>query len=909
MMNKNSKYINNTLHLRKPQAESLEIFEKICDVLELKKDINLESELEKVKKICPTITSFEREFTSICFALATGIGKTRLMGGLLAYLYYEKNIKNFFIMAPNTTIYNKLIKDFSITSNPKYVFKGLDAFVNPPRIINGDNYDEFRQTSFGNSDIVINIFNIDKLNSDSKTKAGKPARIKRLNEVLGESYFEYLKSLPDLCILMDESHHYHADKSFEVINELKPILGIEVTATPQIQKGSKAIPFKNVVYEYSLAHALNDEKYVKVPAVFTRKDFNPNEYKLPEDLDKEKLKDGIKLHIDTKEVLDTYARIQGKNIIKPFVLVVAKDTEHSKQIKEYLVSQDFYKGYYKDKVLEINSNQKKVEKDENIQQLLSLESPDNKIEIVIHVNMLKEGWDVNNLYTIIPLRASASETLTEQTIGRGLRLPYGERTGNEKVDRLSIVSHDKYEAIIKLAEDPDSLVRKVYYMNDEEDNDDQKETIEMPSKFDELTYDTSYTEQLALFVAETVEAEEETKLDIAQYVSKVTNKTVIEMNKHVKNINEMKKTEIKNLIKSSITTMTQNAFPELNLRKEQLETIVNKAVENSVQALTNNIIPIPQGVVQPVIEVKQGFNEFVLDTRNINWHPAENVLVGTELKENGKTFDIDTSFANIKDQDTSENMIVKYLLLKDNIDYEECAELIYSLIEQLKSHLKSYLVNDEEVEKVLIDKKVSIAENIYSQMMQHYYKEETSYSTSSMRPFSKIEVGFGGKYISDEIYDYKANIPPKDIKSKIFKGFKKSCHSLYKFNSNTERIFATVLENDNKVLKWMCPNIKQFNIYYDRDSNSRYQPDFVVETEDMIYMIETKDSRQLKDEVVLKKAKAATEYCRAATEFNKINGGKVWMYALISHEEVHLNSSFKYLVDNKVLVEQIEFDE
>lgn len=91
--------------------------------------------------------------------------------------------------------------------------------------------------------------------------------------------------------------------------------------------------------------------------------------------------------------------------------------------------------------------------------------------------------DVTNLYTIIPLRASASETLTEQTIGRGLRLPYGERTGVEEVDRLSIVSHDKYEAIINLANDPESLVRKVYYVNDSEieHNNEQRETVELPS--------------------------------------------------------------------------------------------------------------------------------------------------------------------------------------------------------------------------------------------------------------------------------------------------------------------------------------------------------------------------------------------------------------------------------------------
>ena len=903
-MNRHARYVNNTLSLRTPQSESLEIFEKICDVLSLRKDASHAEDLNRLRSLCSTLTSFEREFPSICFSLATGIGKTRLMGAFVAYLYYAKGIKNFFVMAPNLTIYNKLKSDFGNPGNPKYVFKGLDAFVNAPRIIDGDNYEEFRQGTFGYNDVVINVFNISKLNLESKTKDGKPARIKRLNEVLGESYFEYLKNLPDLCILMDESHHYHADRSFEVINELKPILGIEVTATPQIQKGARAIPFQNVVYEYSLAHALKDEKYIKVPAVFTRKDFRPEEY-TPEDLDKEKLKDGIKLHIDTKEVLDTYARTYRKPVIKPIVLVVARDTDHSKQIKEFLSSADFYKGYYKNKVLDINSNQRGMEKDENIAQLLTLENPDNLIEIVVHVNMLKEGWDVNNLYTIIPLRTSASETLTEQTIGRGLRLPYGERTGNDKVDRLSIVSHDKYEAIIKLAEDPNSLVRRVYFIDpDESQKEDQKETVPMPSRYDELVYDHSYTEQLALFVAESVDVPKETKNEIAKYVAAITNKSVIEMNKQVKNIKEISKPAMKNLLQSSITSLTQHEFSNLNLSKDDIAKVVEKAIESAVQALTDVVIAIPQAIIQPVVEIKQGFHTFILNTHSMNWHPYNDTLVGTELQEDGKTFDLELADAHIKDTDTLENAILKYILVHENVDYEQCADLIYGLIDQLKVHLKSYLETDDEVNKVLVQRRKSIADNIYSQMNEHFYKEEISYAATAMRPFSKIEVGFGGKYISDDIFDYKANIPPQDIKSKIFKGFRKSCHSMYKFDSNTERIFATVLENDSVVLKWMCPNIKQFNIYYDRDSNSQYKPDFVVETEGKIYMIEIKDSRKLEDEIVIKKAHAATEYCRAATEFNNVNGGKPWEYVLISHEEVKLNSSFDYLVKNAVKIDR-----
>ncbi len=91
---------------------------------------------------------------------------------------------------------------------------------------------------------------------------------------------------------------------------------------------------------------------------------------------------------------------------------------------------------------------------------------DGRTEIVIHVNKLKEGWDVTNLYTIVPLRASASEILTEQTLGRGLRLPFGRRVskgGDDEfaaVDRLTVIAHERFDDIIAKAQEPGSIVMK-----------------------------------------------------------------------------------------------------------------------------------------------------------------------------------------------------------------------------------------------------------------------------------------------------------------------------------------------------------------------------------------------------------------------------------------------------------------
>ena len=73
--------------------------------------------------------SFERTFPAYTFALATGVGKTRLMGAFVAYLYLVYGIQHFMIVAPGNTIYRKLVDDFSKANNPKYVFRGIEELT------------------------------------------------------------------------------------------------------------------------------------------------------------------------------------------------------------------------------------------------------------------------------------------------------------------------------------------------------------------------------------------------------------------------------------------------------------------------------------------------------------------------------------------------------------------------------------------------------------------------------------------------------------------------------------------------------------------------------------------------------------------------------------------------------------
>jgi hypothetical protein len=174
MANREVRTLIQRLSLRSPQATSLEILAEVLDTISLEKGGDPAAALDLIRALHPSVTNFEREFPSLCFALATGVGKTRLMGAFIAYLYLTGKSRNFFVLAPNKTIYDKLIGDFSPES-PKYVFRGIAEFVeNQPSIITVENYksgigirlEGGRSSTLFGGDIHVNIFNIDIINKE-----------------------------------------------------------------------------------------------------------------------------------------------------------------------------------------------------------------------------------------------------------------------------------------------------------------------------------------------------------------------------------------------------------------------------------------------------------------------------------------------------------------------------------------------------------------------------------------------------------------------------------------------------------------------------------------------------------------------------------------------------------------------
>src|SRR5260221_7827271 len=97
--------ISGRMSLRQPQRDSLEILANVLNLFSLGKSVDLEASLSAVNKSYSSVTDFERNFPSVCFSLATGVGKTRLMGAFITYLHLTQTSKHFFVLAPNLTIY------------------------------------------------------------------------------------------------------------------------------------------------------------------------------------------------------------------------------------------------------------------------------------------------------------------------------------------------------------------------------------------------------------------------------------------------------------------------------------------------------------------------------------------------------------------------------------------------------------------------------------------------------------------------------------------------------------------------------------------------------------------------------------------------------------------------------------
>lgn len=236
------------------------------------------------------------------------------------------------------------------------------------------------------------------------------------------------------------------------------------------------------------------------------------------------------------------------------------------------------------------------------------------------------------------------------------------------------------------------------------------------------------------------------------------------------------------------------------------------------------------------LEVKSGFCNFELDVSTLKFPPISEEL-WVQLLRTGETEVIGVGKGGITEK-RLEDYVVSGLVDFDDIAYEAHADLLYDLATQT-----------------------------------------VAYKTLA----------------TESPLDFKQSPKDKSNMSKyLFTGFKKCLYPVQKFDSEGERVLSVILEREAE--KWFKPAKGQFQIYYKSGADHpEYQPDFVAETADAIYMLEPKASNKMNDPEVLAKKEAAEAWCKNASDYSAKHAGKPWVYALISHDSIAENMSIRVL--------------
>ncbi len=872
------KRIKFAMSLRTPQEEALSFLDKISANCDYKKDSKSAVEAaasENCENHREIHVAEQFDFPSFCFAMATGIGKTRLMGACIYYLYKTKGYRHFFILAPGNTIYEKLRKEAN-PAHPKYIFKGLEAEMGRPKVYDGENYtsypaqyEQMKMKLEKTSEIQIFIFNIGKIfNSRTDTQFN----FHKFKEELGMSFADVLSGFDDLVICMDEAHRYYAPASMNAINYLQPILGLEFTATPKT--------VTNVIYSYDLARGAV-EGYLKTPVVMGRS--NLAGYS-DADIEEMKILDGLTLHEHRKAVLRQYCSDNNLEYVKPIVLIACKDTDHAKRIRELIDSDSFQHGRYKGRVIEIHSNMRGEETEENIRLLLSIERSDNPVEIVLHVYKLKEGWDVNNLFTIIPLNAAKSDILAMQTIGRGLRLPFSSATKNEDIDTLDIVAHEHYRELVDEIKNSDVF----RYRDLDKSGIEQTDSVdvgatdeEQISMFDKVITDTGvksfsdiddpatqaalYASYLKMFgsareqSAEQSSAGEQISLfgQEGEDAAQTEPETVHETADHPKDKAPMSK-----------------------------ENFARKLKEYSVKAIS-----VPKILVQTTSVVT--FCPFEVHRSVQDFEVASATIERFDVVKQQMLSSIDAQALEV--DDAMNTLACMLLDSVSELSWDD-ADLTIDIVSQYLNQIEG---DEEQKRKIVRRYAPLIVNDLRRQLFEHmdrktYDVHIVQKDLILFRKFSK-SVKKDGKVRYDRPFTDKSN-----IKKYLFTGYKKAYYPENAFDSDPERLFSIILEEDEEVIRWIKPPLNQLGLFW--QAGQQYNPDFLVETKDKKFMVEVKASNEITDTDVLAKAREGIKWCRFASAAD--SDRKPWEYRLITDDNIHPGNTCKYTLGTALMIQE-----
>lgn len=374
--------------------------------------------------------------------LATGVGKTYLMAAFIEYLR-RQGVGNVVIVTPGKVVQAKTVQNFT-QGSPRYI----EGSPVPPEIVTPQDYSAWiaRQNGAGTLSYgrevpaLAFVFNIQQLIAPSSAEGAthgdnqqaqrrKPRRFDENAGVL----FDYLRELDDLVVIADESHLYSAsaEKFHSALEELDPAACVGLTASTTADD--------HVIYRYPLWRAIKDE-YVKQPVLAFRK----GGYGTDEASEEQQLADACQLRQIKQRFYNSWCANTGAAHLNAVLFVVCTDTDHATEVASLLRTPRYFGSEIA--VLQVDSNH---DDDVTTGLLERLDDPNSPVLAVVSVNKLKEGWDVKNIAVVVTLRAMASDVLTQQTMGRGLRLPFGSYTHVRQIDQLDIIAHQSFKELLE----------------------------------------------------------------------------------------------------------------------------------------------------------------------------------------------------------------------------------------------------------------------------------------------------------------------------------------------------------------------------------------------------------------------------------------------------------------------------
>jgi superfamily II DNA or RNA helicase len=456
----------------------------ICDspeeiqknLLRQKEYLHIEPLLDKV------CNESNKKAPYIGFEMATGSGKTMLMGATVFYLNKLFGIKNFLIVTPSSTeIYKKTIRNFQKGTHETVWDDNVPFNFN---LVTGDNYQDQKDLFAKDTDANIFIFNIDKFGTNAK-KTKVPWESSEWKDSADNtiSLLEFL-SQNELIIITDEAHHAQSTKAKQVINAFKPKAVIEFTATAVETEKSFTKKNQTIVYKYDIKRFLDDKFGKKVRVLALPGDEHKSKGKKTEisDIEKYKLQTFFLVHLLKKKALNTDVKCRDMKAVG-FVKVkneiafsekieeyiknkVSTETEHLQVILEKAKAEDtettnlildMFEQDYNSNISALQTDIDKVaktsillhSKSDNLVMKQFDDIQKNEVEVVIFIDMLNEGIDMPNIYTMVVINDNPSDfkTSVKQIVGRGVRLNKFEREYDEVEDNDLLTHVEKLHII------------------------------------------------------------------------------------------------------------------------------------------------------------------------------------------------------------------------------------------------------------------------------------------------------------------------------------------------------------------------------------------------------------------------------------------------------------------------------